>query len=112
MPSEGRGGSGFERGNLGADKCNQEGSMDDTARKIEGASKEFLKGREPKEKAQEAVRRATEALKAKGVTDDELKALLDSSLKLWLIERELDIDMEAYLASVKELTARQKARRA
>jgi hypothetical protein len=80
--------------------------MDETARKIEKASKEFPWGREPKEQTQEAVRKATDALKARGVTDDELKAFLDSSLKLWLIERELDIDMGAYLASVKELTAR------
>ena len=29
----------------------------------------------------------------------------------WLIERELDIDMGAYTASVKELTARHKARK-
>ena len=55
---------------------------------------------------------AMDALKAKGVTDEEIKALLDSSLKLWLAERELEIDMGAYTASVKELTARQKARKA
>ena len=86
--------------------------MDETARKIEMGSKVFLKSREPKVQTQEAVRRAMDALKAKGVTDEELKALLDSSLKLWLIEQELDIDMAAYMASVKELTARQKARKA
>jgi hypothetical protein len=55
---------------------------------------------------------AMDALKAKGVTDEEIKALLDSSLKLWLAERELEIDMGAYTASVMELTARQKARKA
>jgi len=86
--------------------------MDENARKIEKASKEFLKSREPKEQTQEAVRKAMDALKAKGVTDEELNALVNSSLKLWLIERELDIDMGAYIASVKELTARQKARKA
>ena len=85
--------------------------MDESARKIERASKEFLKAREPKEQAQETMRKAMDALRAKGVTDEELKALLDSSQKLWLIERELDIDMGAYTASVKELTARHKARR-
>ena len=31
---------------------------------------------------------------------------------LWLIERELDVDMAAYTASVKELTARHNARQA
>jgi hypothetical protein len=86
--------------------------MDETAVKIEKASKEFLKGREPRRQTQEAVSKAMDALKAKGVTDEELKALLDSSLKLWLIEQELDIDMGVYTASVKELAARQKARRA
>ena len=85
--------------------------MEESARKIEKASKDFLKAREPKEQAQEAMRKAMDALKAKGVTDEELKALLDSSQKLWLIERELDIDMGAYTASVKELTARHKARK-
>jgi hypothetical protein len=85
--------------------------MDESARKIERASKEFLKARDPKEQAQEAMRKAMDALKAKGVTDEELKALLDSSQKLLLIERELDIDMGAYTASVKELTARHKARK-
>jgi hypothetical protein len=85
--------------------------MDESARKIERASKEFLKARDSKEQAQEAMRKAMDALKAKGVTDEEPKALLDSSQKLWLIERELDIDMGAYTASVKELTARHKARR-
>ena len=85
--------------------------MDESARKIERASKQFLKAREPKEQAQEAMRKAMDALKAKGVTDEELKALLDSSQKLLLIERELDIDMGAYTASVKELTARRKARK-
>ena len=84
--------------------------MDEAARKIEKASKEFLKGREPKQQTQEAVRKAMDALKAKGVNDEEIKALLDSSLKLWLIEQ--DIDMGAYTASVNELTARQKARKA
>ena len=85
--------------------------MDESARKIEKASKDFLKGRELKEQAQEAMRKAMDALRVKGVTDEELKALLDSSQKLWLIERELDIDMGAYTASVKELTARHKARK-
>jgi hypothetical protein len=85
--------------------------MDESARKIEKASKDFLKGRELKEQAQEAMRKAMDALRAKGVTDEELKALLDSSQKLWLIERELDIDMGAYIASVKELTTRHKARK-
>ena len=85
--------------------------MDESARKIERASKEFLKAREPKEQAQETMRKAMDALRAKGVTDEELKALLDSSQKLWLIERELDIDMGAYTASVKELSARHKARK-
>jgi hypothetical protein len=85
--------------------------MDESARKIERASKEFLKAREPKEQAQETMRKAMDALRAKGVTDEELKALLDSSQKLWLIERDLDIDMGAYTASVKELTARHKARK-
>ncbi len=75
-------------------------------------SKEFLKGSDPKQQTQEALRKAMDALKAKGVTDEELKALLDSSQKLWLIEREFDIDHGAYMASVKELTARQKARKA
>ena len=93
-------------------RAEKERSMDETARKIEMGSKVFLKSREPKVQTQEAVRRAMDALKAKGVTDEELKALLDSSLKLWLIEQELDIDMAAYMASVKELTARQKARKA
>jgi hypothetical protein len=83
--------------------------MDESARKIEKASKDFLKGRELKAQAQEAMRKAMDALKAKGVTDEELKALLDSSQKLWLIERELDIG--AYKASVKELSARHKARK-
>ena len=85
--------------------------MDESARKIERASKEFLKARDSKEQAQEAMRKAMDALRVKGVTDEELKALLDSSQKLWLIERELDIDMGAYTASVKELTARHKARK-
>ena len=85
--------------------------MDESARKIERASKEFLKARDSKEQAQEAMRKAMDALKAKGVTDEEPKALLDSSQKLWLIERELDIDMGAYTASVKELSARHKARK-
>ena len=85
--------------------------MDESARKIERASKEFLKARDSKEQAQEAMRKAMDALKAKGVTDEEPKALLDSSQKLWLIERDLDIDMGAYTASVKELTARHKARK-
>ena len=86
--------------------------MDENARKIEKASKEFLKSREPKEQTQEAVRKAMDALKAKGVTDEELKALLDRSLKLWLIEQKVDIDLNAYAASTMELAARQKARKA
>ena len=86
--------------------------MDETAKTVEKASKEFLKGREPKQQTEEAVRKAMDALKAKGATDMEIKALVDCSLKLWLAEHELEIDMGAYTASVKELTARQKARKA
>jgi hypothetical protein len=86
--------------------------MDETAWEIERASRAFVKGREPLKKAKEELRKAMDANAAKGVTQEELKALQDSCLKLWLIEQKVDIDLNAYAASTMELAARQKARKA